>query len=75
MNNCHPTFLGRNSYKWWQKKTTIEFIVQTIMLLIWLLIAVKLGNLIFIDTNLEKLPNVMKEEKCFKRSLLFMKEY
>jgi hypothetical protein len=58
MNNCHTTFLGRNSYKWWQKKTTIEFTVQSSMLLIWLLIAVELGIFIFIDINHDKLPNV-----------------
>ena len=58
MNNCHLKFSGRNSYKWWQKKTSIKFIIVSIMLLIWFMIVVELGYSIFANIDEKNLTEV-----------------
>jgi len=66
MNNCHLKFLGKNSYKWWEKKTTIKFMIISIALLIWFVIIVEFGNLLFVNIKQEKLFDVciyLEEDK------------
>jgi hypothetical protein len=58
MNNCHLKFSGRNSYKWWQKKTGIKCIIVSIMFLIWFVIIVELGYSIFGNTDVKTLIKV-----------------
>ncbi len=58
MNNCHLKFSGRNSYKWWQKKTGIKCIIASIMFLIWFVIIVELGYSIFGNTNVKAVIEV-----------------
>jgi hypothetical protein len=64
-------FLGRNSYKWWQKKTNIEFIIFSIMLLIWFVIGFELGNIIFPNTDTKKIVEVcvLLKRKNFQLSV------